>query len=196
MQNQERKRQFFKSLEAKSLKSRSFANKMADELTSFSGTPTFLFTNALIFFVWIIINLGLISSIHPFDPFPFGLLTMFVSLEAIFLSIFVLVSQHRSDKISTIREEVHLRVNLIAEEEITKILSLLAEIRTHIGIKTPDEELQKMLNRIDTNYIESAIVRQLQKANRPIGEQLFKEFPDLFASFKKPEEEAKKILNT
>jgi uncharacterized membrane protein len=117
---------------------------------------------------------------------------MFVSLEAIFLSIFVLVSQNRSDKISTIRDEVHLRVNLIAEEEITKILSVLAEIRKQVGIKTEDEELQKMLSRIDTSYIESAIVRQLQKANRPIGEQLFKEFPDLLSSFKKQEEEVKK----
>jgi uncharacterized membrane protein len=104
--NSERRRQFFKSFEAKSLKSRSFLTQVADDLTEAFGSTTFLFLNALFFIAWIILNAGIIPDLPAFDPFPYGLLTMAVSLEAIFLSIFVLVSQNRSSYISSIREEV------------------------------------------------------------------------------------------
>lgn len=92
----ERRRQLFKSFEAKSLHSRSFLTQIADDLTNIFGSTSFLFLNALLFFFWIVLNLGFIETIEPWDPFPFGLLTMVVSLEAIFLSIFVLVAQNRS----------------------------------------------------------------------------------------------------
>lgn len=123
------------------------------------------------------INTGFIYHIAPFDPFPFGLLTMVVSLEAIFLAIFILVSQNRSSYIGTLRDEFHLRVNLIAEEEITKVLELLAEMRKEMGIKKEDPELQEMLERIDTGYIESSILEQVNRANKSLAEQLLKEFP-------------------
>lgn len=123
--------------------------------------------------------MGIFPNIVPFDPFPFGLLTMVVSLEAIFLSIFVLVSQNRSSYIGSLREEVHLRVNLIAEEEITKVLELLAEIRKELGIKRHDPELKEMLERIDTGYIEQSISDQMSRANKPIGGQLMKEVPEI-----------------
>ncbi len=86
---------------------------------------------------------------------------MIVSLEAIFLSIFVLVSQNRSSYVDALREELHLQVNLIAEEEITKVLRVLAEIRKKVGITKPDPELERMLKRIDTNYIEKSLVNQV-----------------------------------
>ncbi len=185
----ERRRQFFKSFEAKSLRSRSFLTQVSDDLTSIFGSTGFLVLNAIFFAVWIIINLGWVPGIVPFDPFPFGLLTMIVSLEAIFLAIFILVSQNRSSYIGTIRDEFHLRVNLIAEEEITKILEVLAEIRKEMGIKKEDKELDAMLTRIDTNYIEQSVLDQMSRANKPLTEQLKKEFPDLmFYPVKKPVE--------
>ncbi len=178
--NSERRRQFFKSFEAKSLRSRSLLTQIADDLTNICGSTKFLLFHVLIFAVWIGVNTGLvIDFIAPFDPFPFGLLTMVVSLEAIFLSIFVLVSQNRSSYIGSIREEVHLRVNLIAEEEITKILSILADMRKQMGIKHKDQELEDMLQRTDTNYIEKSILEQMERASKPISEQLKKEFPEL-----------------
>jgi len=187
MQNSERRRQFFKSFEAKSLKSRSILTQISDDLNSNLGSPAFLVFNAVFFLVWITSNTGLIPGIAAFDPYPFGLLTMIVSLEAIFLSIFILVSQNRSSVVDTIREEVHLRVNLIAEEEITKVLEVLSEIRTEMGIKRKDPQLQEMLERIDTSYIERQITEQMSKANRSLGEQLKSEFPEvLFQPVKNP----------
>ena len=175
----ERRRQFFRSFEAKSLRSRSLLTQISDDLTAICGSSFFLMLHIVFFSIWIGINMGLVSSIAAFDPFPFGLLTMIVSLEAIFLAIFILVSQNRSSYIGTLRDEFHLRVNLIAEEEITKILEILAEIRKEMGIKKEDPQLKEMLERIDTNYIERSVLEQMSRANKPLGEQLKKDFPEL-----------------
>lgn len=106
----------------------------------------------------------MIPGVEAFDPFPFGLLTMIVSLEAIILSVFVLLSQNRDARIGKLREEVNLQVNLVAEEEITKILELLDEIRKKMGIKKEDHELEKMLERIDTSYIERSLQKQMESS--------------------------------
>lgn len=192
----ERRRQFFKSFEAKSLKSRSFLTQVSDDLTALFSSPVFLVLHAVWFFIWITINTGWYPQVPIFDPYPFGFLTMVVSLEAIFLSIFILVSQNRSSVVDTIREEVHLRVNLIAEQEITKILEVLAEMRREMGIKERDVELEEMLKRIDANYIEREIASQVAKASKPLGEQLKKEFPELLMyPVKKPIEIVQNISN-
>lgn len=172
------------------MRSRSLLTQISDDLTAICGSSTFLFLHILWFVGWIVINMGAFPDvIPPFNPFPFGLMTMIVSLEAIFLAIFILVSQNRISYIGTLRDEFHLRVNLIAEEEITKILELLAEIRKEMGIKKEDPELQEMLERIDTNYIERSVLEQMTRANRPLMEQLKKEFPELvFYPVKKPVE--------
>lgn len=179
MQNSERRRQFFRTFEAKSLRSRSLLTQVADDLTEICGSTSFFIFHIFLFASWISVNSGLIAGLPVFDPFPFGLLTMVVSLEAIFLAIFVLVSQNRQSYIGTIREEVHLRVNLIAEEEITKILQVLADIRKEMGIKGTDPELDKMLERIDTNFIEHSVADQLERANQPLAKKLMDEFPDI-----------------
>src|SRR3990167_9597359 len=172
LKRSETRRQFFKSFEAKSLRGRSFLTQIADDLTAICGSTPFLLFHVLFFTGWVTINLDYVPWIVPFDPFPFGLLTMVVSLEAIFLAIFVLVSQNRSAYISTIRDEVHMGINLIAEEEITKILEVLAEIRKELGIKKPDSQLEKMLERLDTGYIERSILDQMDRANKSLIEQM------------------------
>ncbi len=173
-----KRRQYFRSFEAKSLRSRSFLTQFADKLTEVCGSTTFLIIHILWFGTWIFINTGHLKQISPFDPFPFGLLTMVVSLEAIFLALFILVSQNRQAYISTIRDEVHMGVSLISEEEITKVLEILAEVRKEVGIKKPDPELDKMLERIDTSYLEKTITEQLRRANKPLVEQLLKELSE------------------
>lgn len=186
----QRRKEFYKSFEARALKSRSILIRFSDDLTSIFSSPLFLVFNALFFASWIALNTGLISSVEPFDPFPFGFLTMVVSLEAIFLSIFVLVSQYRSSYVDTIREELHLQVNLIAEEEITKVLMVLSEIRDKVGIKETDPELEMMLKRIDTNYIEKSLIEQLAKANTPLSRDLIggmaRDFPEIVSATSAP----------
>jgi uncharacterized membrane protein len=159
------RKQIFRALEAKSLRSRSAATKLADYLTGISSTPTFLFLNMLFFVIWIVLNVNVIPGIEPYDPFPFGLLTMSVSLEAIFLSIFVLVSQNRAAQIATIRDELNLRVNLIAEREVTKILHLLVYMNKGKKI-VDDEELERMLRDVDAADLEQVILQQIERAGQ------------------------------
>jgi uncharacterized membrane protein len=94
--------------------------KVADWISEFSGSLPFLFIHIGIFFVWIVLNAGPLArtSIGNFDPFPFGLLTMVVSLEAIILSVFVLLSQNRQVARDRVRNDIEYQVNLKAELEI------------------------------------------------------------------------------
>jgi uncharacterized membrane protein len=94
--------------------------KIADWISEFSGSIPFLFIHIVIFFVWIILNVRPLSrtSLGNFDPFPFGLLTMVVSLEAIILSVFVLLSQNRQVARDRVRNDIEYNVNLKAELEI------------------------------------------------------------------------------
>ncbi len=172
----EHRKRFFKSFEAKSLRKRSFLTRISDKLTAFCGSTYFLVFHVIFFTMWIVVNTGMLPGIAIYDEFPFGLLTMVVSLEAIFLSIFVLVSQNRSAHITTVRDEVNMKVNMIAEEEITKILQILAEMRKHMGIKKRDEELEKMLELLDTGNIEQSILDQLQRADKSIRKDISKPF--------------------
>lgn len=184
----ERRRQFFKSFEAKSLRGRSLLTQLSDDLTEICGSTPFLIFHIILFSSWILVNTGIIPGAIPFDPFPFGLLTMVVSLEAIFLAIFILVSQNRSSLVNTLREEVHLRVNLIAEEEITKTLEVLAEIRKAVGIKKADPELEEMLQRTDTGYIERLILHQIEKAKPSLARKMADDFPYLTKPIQKTAE--------
>lgn len=161
-------RQIFKALEAKSLRNRSWSTIVADNLTSLTGNPAFLYFNITFFVVWIGLNVGIIPGLSAFDPFPFGLLTMIVSLEAIMLSIFVLISQNRAAQIATLREELHLRLNIIAEQEITKSLEMLVKVHEKMGILEKDEERERMLEKVNPADLEMSIQRQLARADRSL----------------------------
>lgn len=179
----ERRRQFYRSFEASALKHRSLFTRVSDDINNAFGSLTFLILNILFFAFWIAFNTNQVPGLKPLDPFPFNFLTMTVSLEAIVLAVFILVSQNRQSYVSSLREELHMQVNLIAEEEITKVLKVLAEIRKKLGISEEDPELETMLQRINTSYIERSLIEQIKKANQPLAKTLVKklgkEFPDI-----------------
>jgi uncharacterized membrane protein len=144
-----------RSLKATADSKRSFAERFADWITAISGSITFLNLNVLIFTGWIVANLGLIPGVEPFDPYPFGFLTMCVSLEAIILATLVLISQNRGAKVDEVREEIDLNINRIAETEITQIIKMLVKISEKQGINTKDDaDLQRMLKPISSNAIQ------------------------------------------
>jgi uncharacterized membrane protein len=158
------RRHVYNSFEAKANRDRTLSERIADQLTSSLGSMLFLILNALWFGIWITLNTGLIPTIRPFDPFPFGLLTMIVSLEAIFLAIIVLISQNRAAKIDDLREEIGLQITTIAEEEITKIMELQVLLLKKQGLDiSKDEELQQMLEPVDPNQIERSLKNQIKK---------------------------------
>jgi uncharacterized membrane protein len=154
-------RHFIRSYEAKALKKRSLGVRFADTLTSFFGNITFLIINIIVFTVWILINMGKLPGIPVFDPYPFSMLTTAVSLEAIVLTLIVLISQNRQGLISSLREEIDMQIDLMSEREITKILKLLNELLKAKGVKVKDKELEDMLKEVDTSYIQRQLEKQL-----------------------------------
>lgn len=180
------KKQIFRALEAKSLRNRSSLTRIADYLTGLCSTPTFLFLNILLFVTWIVLNLQIIPNFAAFDPYPFGLLTMAVSLEAIVLSIFVLVSQNRGAQTATLRDELNLRINLIAEREITKTLQLLVKIGKNMNIHENDVELENMIKDIDATDLEQVILQQIERAGQPRHKLVKGEFSSIISSLIKP----------
>src|SRR5438477_997138 len=99
-------------------------DRLADTLTWFSGNMWFVYVHVAWFGWWIAQNEGLIGH-RIFDPFPFGLLTLIVSLEAIFLATFVLISQNRASAVADMRADLDLQIDLLAEYEVTQLLKLL-----------------------------------------------------------------------
>jgi uncharacterized membrane protein len=161
-ENIQTRRQAIKSFKAKANAKRTLTEKFADWLTSKFGSISFLTINAIWFGVWITMNVGWWPNIKPFDPFPFGLLTMIVSLEAIFLAIIVLISQNREARIGELREEIELQISTIAESEITKMIYLLTLLLEKQGIKVDeDPELQKMLRPINNEVLEHQLEKEL-----------------------------------
>src|SRR5207249_1655562 len=109
---------------------------ISDSITRFAGSSLFIVLHIIWFTVWIILNLGSVHIIHSFDPYPFTFLTMVVSLEAIFLSIFVLISQNRMAHQADRRAHLDLQINLLAEQENTMMLRMLETLCERHGIKT------------------------------------------------------------
>ncbi|MEA2587323.1 MAG: hypothetical protein QOH66_250 [Actinomycetota bacterium] len=96
-------------------KIRTEQSRLTDGITNFAGSMSFVYLHTIWFGVWILINLGLLGAAVAFDRFPFGLLTMIVSLEAIFLSTFVMISQNRQASRADIRSELDFENNVRGE---------------------------------------------------------------------------------
>jgi len=122
--------------ERAALHHRSPAERASDRITRAAGSGRMLVFHVVWFAVWLTINTGLIPSISAFDPWPFPLLTMIVSLEAIFLSLFVLASENRLTHQSEKRAHLDLQVDMLAEREMTAVLILLHDVARHLKVKT------------------------------------------------------------
>jgi uncharacterized membrane protein len=143
-------------------RSKSLQDRAADALTALSGSMLFVYFHALWFAVWIGVNLGWLG-IKRFDPFPFGLLTMIVSLEAIFLSTFVLVSQNRMSVVADKRADLDLQINLLSEHEITRILTLVDAMAHRMGITAgQDAELKELEKDVAPKVVLDQIEQQEQ----------------------------------
>ncbi len=133
--------------------------KVVDGIMRFCGSLPFVIVQAAWFGCWIAWNMNWLG-LAPFDPFPFGLLTMIVSLEAIFLSTFVLISQNRMGELADARADLDLQINLLAEYEITKVLSIVDGIADHLGLDAgKDPELEELKVEISPDLL----LREMEK---------------------------------
>jgi CRP/FNR family transcriptional regulator, cyclic AMP receptor protein len=126
---------------------RSRVERVADWIAEFSGSILFLGLHIVFFAVWILLNVNWLPGFKPpmFDPFPFGLLTMVVSLEAIILSVFVLLSQNRQSAKDRIRGDIEYEVNLKAELEIAQLHQKMDRLHEETALRL--QELQRLAAR-------------------------------------------------
>jgi uncharacterized membrane protein len=110
-------------------------DRVSGAITDFAGSMRFVYIHTLWFALWIAVNAGLLLAIGlgivPFDPFPFGLLTLVVSLESIYLSTFVMIAQNRQSALADARAKTDYAVNVQAEAEIAKLLHLVEALLAH-----------------------------------------------------------------
>lgn len=139
---------------------------LADAITRFSGSMGFLYAHVAWFGLWVILNAGA----HPllgFDPYPFGLLTMVVSLEAIFLSTFVLISQNKMGEVADSRADLDLQINLLSEYEITRMLRLVDAIAEKMGIEEAwDPELDELKATTSPEQVMDEIAARIEQSKK------------------------------
>ncbi len=140
-----------KSWEQATLLARSKAEQVSDWIASTAASGPVLLFHVVWFTLWVVANAGLIRGVRPFDPFPYPFLTSTVSLEAIFLALFVLASQNRLARQTDKRSHLNLQIDLLAEREMTAVLRLLQDIARHLGAKTTvtPEQLRDLLKNTD-----------------------------------------------
>jgi uncharacterized membrane protein len=151
----------FRAIKAQHSATRSRMEILADRMIGVASSTPFLVIHAILFVAWIVWNIpGM--PVPQFDPYPYGMLTTIVSLEAIFLSIFVLMTQSRESKIGELREELTLQVNLRVEEEVTKTLHLVAGLYSRLNLVLADDpELKAMLEPLDPKQMENDLAEQI-----------------------------------
>ena len=121
-----------------------WTDRIADRITAFTGSMLFVALHLLVFGLWIAINLGAVPILPRFDP-SFVVLAMVASVEAIFLSTFVLISQNRMQAAADKRADLDLQISLLAEHEVTKLAALVSEIGKRLGVETEvDDELREI----------------------------------------------------
>jgi uncharacterized membrane protein len=146
------------ALEKESISNRSKAEIIADRTIRFAGNAVVIFIHVLWFTGWILVNCGLVPGIPVFDPYPFSFLTLTVSLEAIFLSLMVLMSQNRMTKEADKRAHLDLQINLLDEQETTMILRMVQKIGKRLGIEDDaDDTVKELFEETDINRLAQSI---------------------------------------
>jgi len=137
-------------------RSRPWQQRLADAITRFTGSMTFVGLHVVLFGGWVMINLGW-TPLPPFDP-TFVVLAMVASVEAIFLSTFILISQNRMQELADRRADLDLQVSLLAEHEITRLVVLVTEIGRAMGIEAAlDPELEELAHDVAPEEVLDAI---------------------------------------
>lgn len=141
---------------------KNWGDRVADWVTAFSGSMIFVYLHIFWFGLWIAANL-IPLGIPQFDPFPFSLLTMIVSLEAIFLSTFVLISQNHAAKLDSRRADLDLQIDLLAEHEVTQLLCLVAAIAKKLEVPLHPADLEELEQDVDPDALLEELEQKLEE---------------------------------
>jgi uncharacterized membrane protein len=149
-------------LEKTALHQRTPADRLSDAVARVTGGGGFAALNFAVFAGWILANTVPTTRLR-FDPFPFNFLTLVVSLEAIFLAIFVLMSQNRMTRAADKRAHLDLQVDLLAEQELTTMLQMLRAlcVKLQVDVDVTDERLRQLLSETDVHKLAASLEHRL-----------------------------------
>ena len=141
-------------LQARAQQRRTLAQRLGDWITVCAARESSVAFHVVWFTLWVVINSGH-GFFTPFDPFPFTLLTTIVSLEAIFLTLFVLASENRLTQEAERRGQLDLQVNLLAEQEMTMVLRMLKEVCEHLELRETitSQQFLELVKRTDVSQL-------------------------------------------
>jgi uncharacterized membrane protein len=149
------------AMEQEFLSRRTRWDRIADAVAAFSGSITFVLLHVGLFTLWFLVNLKLVPFIRPFDPYPFVLLAMVVSCEAVLLSTFVLMKQNRMSRRAEDRDQLHLQIALLTEREVTKVLQAQQRISEHLGV--PPESFDTETRELSQETALHELARELRE---------------------------------
>lgn len=143
--------------------------RISDAITRFSGSLWFVYIHAALFGGWIIWNLGWIRGLAAFDP-SFVVLAMAASVEAIFLSTFVVISQNRMQAQAERRAELDLQISLLAEHEVTQLMTLLDAVARKLGVEREgDPDIEEAKQDVDPAAVLDVITQKEAEADEQDG---------------------------
>lgn len=151
-------------LEQRWLHERKLGEHLGDSLAARLGSLPMVIGHAVWFAAWFAVNLEWIPGVKPFDPYPFGLLTMLVSLEAIFLSLFLLISQNRLTHQADKRTHLDIQVNLLVETEVTAILRVLRRLCMKMEVDY-EAEVRELATRTDLREMVEAVEKSIPESS-------------------------------
>ena len=154
--------ELIRELEEAAKQERTRSDQVAAAIANFCGSMAFVWVHVIWFGGWILINF--VPGLPHIDPFPFTFLTLVVSLEAIFLSTFILISQNHDTKISERRNHLDLQINLLSEQENTKMIAMLQAIAAKVGAEIgQDTHLQALSEHVEPERLVQQIDEHVRK---------------------------------
>jgi uncharacterized membrane protein len=142
--------------------------RVADTITRFAGSMRFVYIHLALFGSWVLINVGVVPWLPQFDP-TFVILATWASVEAIFLSTFVLISQNRAAAVADRRADLNLQISLLSEHEVTKLVKLTTAIAGKLRIRDADDpELEELMRDVAPEAVLNAL-EQVERAPRRLG---------------------------
>ena len=141
------------------------ADRIADAVTAFAGSMTFVVVHMVVFGFWALVNSGLLPVLPRWDE-TFVILGTSASVEAIFLSTFVLISQNRMAAVTAKRADLDLQISLLAEHEITKLVTMTKTISDHLGLQS---EADAEVSELELDVAPEAVLDEMEARERDAG---------------------------
>jgi uncharacterized membrane protein len=144
-------------------------DRLAQAITEFSGRMSFVYLHVVLYGAWFALNLGWIPGFRPFDP-TFVILAMEASVEAIFLSTFILITQNRMMCLADRRADLNLQISLLAEHEVTRLVVLTTEIARRMGVeRAEDPELSELAQDVRPEKVLEKMEQSEKAMSQPVS---------------------------